>query len=187
MSPDLASLLSRLECLERGQRRARSVAFLAVVALAAVPALSFSKRPPQDTAAKPDVVRGSTFELTDSAGKTRARLGFDKDGGPELRFFDAKDKVRLRLGIHKDTEPLITLVDEDDKNRLALVYDGNPHFVISRPGGKPVIHMTSSPSGDASLLFTHIDGHHNAAIGIRGNGDAILIQEKSTAGPGAGK
>jgi len=180
MQPDLASLTSRLERLERGRRRARAAVAAAVLCLAAVPSLAFLSQAPQDSGkAAAGVVRGTTFELVDGEGRVRGRLGFDKDGGPELRLFDVREKVRVRLGIHKDAEPLLTLVDEEDKNRVALVYDGNPHFVMSRPGGKPVIHMTSSPSGDASLLFIHIDGHQNAAIGIRGNGDAVLIQSKS--------
>lgn len=188
MTADLTSLSSRLERLERSNRRAHRVATLAVLALVALPTLSFFTRPQEAATDQPlDVVRGSAIELVDAAGKVRGRLGFDKDGGPELRFFDANAKVRLRMGIHKDAEPIITLVDEDDKNRLALVYDGNPHFVISRPGGKPVIHMTASATGDASLLFTHIDGRHNAVLGIRANGDAISILEKTPPSEDKGK
>jgi hypothetical protein len=187
MSFDHASLVSRLEQLERSHQRARRIAALAVITAFALPAAAFMTQAPQDQTAKPalQAVRGTAFEVVDSAGKVRARLGLDKDGAPELRLFDAKEKVRVRAGIHKDTDPILALVDDDDKNRIAMVYDGNPHFVLSRPGGKPVIHMTAASQGDACLLFTHLDGHHNSVIGLKANGDAILTQNKPSAS-GAG-
>ena len=189
MQPELVPLLSRIEHLERSNRRAHRNTMVAVLAAVLVPTIAFVARPAQDQTAKPalEVLRGSGFEVVDAAGKVRARLGLDKDNAPELRLFNAAEKVRVRLGIHKDSDPIFTLIDEDDKNRIAMVYDGNPHFVMSRPGGKPVIHMTAAGQGDASLLFTHIDGRHNSAIGLRANGDAILIQEKSPASDGKGK
>lgn len=176
------SLLSRIAQLEQSNRRARRTAAAALLVALALPAAAFTAV--QDPAAKDadgkvaETIRGSAFEVVDASGKLRARLGLDRDGAPELRLFDGHEKVRVRIGIHKDSDPILTLVDEEDRNRIAMVYDGNPHFVMSRPGGKPVIHMTAAATGDATLLFTHIDGRHNSAIGLRANGDAILIQEK---------
>ncbi len=190
MHTDLLPLLTRIDQLERSNRRARRGVAVAVLAALTIPALAFVTQPGSQVQAPKsalEVIRGSGFEVVDAAGKVRARLGIDKDGAPDLRLFDGREKVRIRVGIHKDTDPIITLVDDDDKNRIAMVYDSNPHFVMSRPGGKPVIHMTAASQGDASLLFTHIDGRHNSAIGLRANGDAILIQEKSPPAEDKGK
>ena len=182
---DTSSLAQRIEQLEHRCARARRIAATALVIGVALPALAFL---PQDAAhqkletQKLETLRGSGFEVVGNDGKVRARLGLDKEGSPEMRLFDSREKVRVRISVHKDSQPLITLVDEEDKNRVSLAYDGSPHVVLSQPGGKPIVHMTASPTGAASLLFTHIDGHHNAGLGIHTDGNGFLIQEKPAAG-----
>lgn len=177
---DVSLLAQRIEQLEHRCARARRTAATALLIGIALPALAFL---PQDASpAKLETLRGSGFEVVGNDGKVRARLGLDKEGSPEMRLFDSREKVRVRISVHKDSQPLITLVDEEDKNRLSLAYDGSPHVVLSQPGGKPIVHLTASATGAASLLFTHIDGHHNAGLGIHTNGNGFLIQEKPAAG-----
>lgn len=183
MTNDLTTLVDRLHQLERSNRRSRQLAATALLGMISMPFLAaFVQAPAQDPAKATkavEVVRAPGFELVDSAGTVRANLGFHKDGGSELRLFDAAGKVRVRLGIHKDSDPLLTLVDAEDHNRVSLMYDSNPHIVLHQKGGKPIVHLTAGETGAASLLFTHIDGHHNAGIGIHTNGDGFLIQRKN--------
>lgn len=183
MTNDLTTLVDRLHHLERSNRRSRQLAATALLGMISMPFLAaFVQTPAQDPAkaAKAvEVVRAQGFELVDAAGTVRANLGFHKDGGSELRLFNAAGKVRARLGIHKDSDPLLTLVDEHDHNRVSLIYDTNPHIVLHQKGGKPIVHLTAGETGAASLLFTHVDGHHNAGIGIHTKGDGFLIQRKN--------
>ncbi|MCC6669950.1 MAG: hypothetical protein IT458_02735 [Planctomycetes bacterium] len=185
MTTTPSPLQLRIDSLEHTCRRMRRAGATALLLCAALPLLAFlPARNAQDPARGPEVLRAGSFELTDKSGAVRARLGFDKEGGPELRLFDARGRVRVRVCIHKDEQPLVTLVDEEDKNRLSLAYDGNPHLVLSQPGGKPVAHLTAGATGAASLLFTHKDGMHNAGLGIHVNGDGFLIQRKQEAKQG---
>ncbi len=180
MTHDLTTLIDRLHQLERSNRRSRQLAATALLGMISLPFLAaFVQAPAQDPGKSAEVVRAQGFELVDTAGTVRARLGLHKDGGSELRLFNAEGKVRARFGIHKDSDPLLTLVDEQDHNRVSLIYDTNPHIVLHQKGGKPIVHLTAGETGAASLLFTHIDGHHNAGIGIHTNGDGFLIQRKN--------
>ena len=180
MTHDLTTLIDRLHQLERSNRRSRQLAATALLGMISLPFLAaFVQAPAQDPGKGVEVVRAQGFELVDTAGTVRARLGLHKDGGSELRLFNAEGKVRARFGIHKDSDPLLTLVDEQDHNRVSLIYDTNPHIVLHQKGGKPIVHLTAGETGAASLLFTHIDGHHNAGIGIHTNGDGFLIQRKN--------
>lgn len=180
MQTGLAPLLLRIEQLELSNRRLRRIGSVSLLAALALPGLAFVARAAQDpTRPGPETIRVRAVEVVDASGKVRARLGLDQDNAPELRLLDGQEKVRLRAGIHMDREPILALIDQEDQNRITMVYDGaNPHFVMSRPGGKPWIHMTAAAVGDAALMFTHIDGHHNSAIGIRANGDGYLRQIK---------
>ncbi len=184
MTHDLATLLARVQQLEQRSQRHRRFAGAALIGLLGVPLLAaFLQDPatpkPAASTDVADVVRAKGFELVDDKGVVRGRLGFHKDGGSELRLFDAAGKVRARLGIHKDSDPLLTLVDGEDHNRVSLIYDSNPHIVLHQKGGKPIVHLTAGETGAASLLFTHVDGNHNAGIGIHTSGDGFLIQRKN--------
>lgn len=175
-APELSLLTERLAELERRCARARRLAAGSLLVALALPTLAFLPQSAQSTP-RNDVIQAHGYEVVNADGKVRARLALDASGSPELRMFDSRDRARIRVGIHKDSEPLITLIDEQDKNRLSMVYSGDPHFVLSQPGGKPTVHMTTASTGAASLLFTHVDGHHNAGIGIHADGRGFLIQE----------
>lgn len=178
-APEISQLTARLAELEQRCARARRLAAASLIAALALPTLAFL---PQDAARKPEIVQAHGYEVVNTDGKVRARLALDTTGSAELRLFDSRDKARVRIGIHKDTEPIINLIDEQNHNRLSLVLSGDPHFVLSRPGGKPIVHMTTATTGAASLLFTHIDGHYNAGIGIHADGKGFLIQEPPAQG-----
>jgi hypothetical protein len=179
---DVSALRLRIEYLERRARRSNRALIAVATLAAAIPLLGLARQ--QAAAAPADVVQAKSFVVVDADGKTRARFGIEENNSTELRLLDSKGRLRIRAAIHKDQEPIVSVVDEEDKNRVAMVYDGNPHFILSQKGGKPAVHLAVNPMGAGSLLFTHKDGNHNAGIGLHASGDSWLIQRKADGSTG---
>lgn len=87
-TPDLQSLVTRVDKLER-QNRLFKRGGLALLLAAATLILMGQARPS-------DTLEAHSFVLSDSSGIKRAELAV-LAGGPDIRFFDAREKARTLL------------------------------------------------------------------------------------------
>jgi hypothetical protein len=136
--PDLASVVARLEKVERQNRQLKMVGGM-VLALAVAGMVMGQALP------SARVVEAEGFVLKDAAGKVRAELSVDGEGaklllgsengksramlnvdkdGPALTLFDENAKLRAWLAVFKDG-PRLALRDESEKVRVGLSVDGD--------------------------------------------------------------
>ncbi len=132
------SIASRLERLERENRRWRTLGLTAAVCAACLPLLAWTQAAVTSKPSELEVARASKFVLVDGAGKARAELRLDA-GAPGLFLIDAAGKARVQLALIKD-DAVLVLADKAAKKRLGLAVDdtGAAHVVV--------------PSGLGSLL-----------------------------------
>lgn len=110
--PDLATVMERLERLER-QNRWMKRAAAPLLALAGAVVLMGGQPQPQGKTGEPD-----KLVLRDEKGNERAWLGMAKDG-PVLRFRDEAGKERMWVGMSNNT-PGLVFSDGQGKRRAAL-------------------------------------------------------------------
>lgn len=65
-----------------------------------------------------DVIQAEEFQLVDSQGNVRARLGF-VNGEPCLQFIDSNGCERINIGISAD-EPSIRILNSDASTQAAI-------------------------------------------------------------------
>ncbi len=122
-----ASMLERLEVLERQNRRLRR-AGLVVMVLAGAALLIGQAQPKWKVEAK-------RFVLKDASGSVRAELGI-AEHGPLLAFYDANGTRRAVLGI-AEKGPGLFIFDTTEKRRAALgVADQGPVIALFDGDGK---------------------------------------------------
>jgi hypothetical protein len=104
-SPEMETLMRRLDRLERGLRRWRilggvawtalavSIAFMYVLAFHPVEPDSETDEGPSPEASVEDEVRARAFVLVDDEGQPRAALAMRPDGTPALAFTDAEGRI----------------------------------------------------------------------------------------------
>jgi hypothetical protein len=110
-STEAATIMERLEHLERQNRRLKRVLVLGFILLGCVALMGASK--------KGRVIQATEFLLKDNDGQTRASLKMGS-AGPHLAFYDANGKaVRALLGL-LPSGPALGLYDSDGKNRISL-------------------------------------------------------------------
>jgi hypothetical protein len=107
-SPDVASLVDRLDALERENRRWKKAVLLAAILIAVAAILGMS--PPPAKTLDLEVLR-----IVDGHGKARAVLGMG-DEGPTLSLFDDKGRLRANLGLQKEG-PSLDLLDTAESPR----------------------------------------------------------------------
>jgi hypothetical protein len=108
---DTATIMERLEHLERQNRGLKRALVLGFVLLGCFALMGASK--------KGRSVQATEFLLKDNEGQTRASLRMGS-AGPGLAFYDANGKaVRALLGV-LPAGPALGLYDPDGKNRISL-------------------------------------------------------------------
>ncbi len=119
-APD-QTLATRVEALERENRRLKRVALLVAAALTALAAIGMSA-PPTKT------LDLEILRIVDAKGKARAVLGMGDDG-PALAMLDEKGRLRANLGVAKEGTSL-DLLDASETPRAQLVVDAKqePHL-----------------------------------------------------------
>ena len=103
MSVDTNALASRLAVLERDNRRLKRV--VGVLALAFAPFALMAQVLP----ATPRVTESRQFALLDSDNRTRASLEI-VNNQPVFVFYDGRGKTRVRLGLDKNGAPTLTAI-----------------------------------------------------------------------------
>jgi hypothetical protein len=103
MAVDLESLSSRVEKLERENRWLRRGLLAALLSAAPLAVMAqVAPAPPRPTEAR-------QFTLLDSDNRTRASLEI-VGNQPALVFYDGRGKTRVRLGLDKNGAPTLTAI-----------------------------------------------------------------------------
>jgi hypothetical protein len=106
------SVEARLEALERGNRRLRFVAGMAVAASVIAFGVGASSSAPQR------VVRAQVFELVDSKGRMVGHLSSQATFGPRMALFDSDDKLAVEVTAENTGGGSIALYKGDVKRTL---------------------------------------------------------------------
>jgi hypothetical protein len=177
-NPNLQTVLQRLECLERANRRWRTIGTMLVAVALCSSLIAWMAQDPQPGAKKPRL-EADCFALVDDQGKTRAEFKLQADGSPGLFLHNSEGKTRIKVAINKDQESLLILADHEGNTRLGMASDssGVPHLILSDKFQKPRAHMAVSQRGAPGLLFIHEDGEMPAGIGIHADGKPWLRPE----------
>lgn len=142
-----AEIASRLEKLERDNKRLKAVVLAAAVVAAALSAI-YATRP------LPRVVRAREFEVVDNSGDVRARLSGDWNE-PTVGLFDTHGRARAMMSVLPNGSPAIVLSDAQS----------NPRAVIGvNPGGAPGI----------TLYDAQGNGKTRATMGVNPDGSPVI-------------
>jgi hypothetical protein len=194
----IEALWSRLESLERQNRRIKRIGTLLLVLAGSVFLMGQATK-----AVKP--VEATRFILKNAKGKKRAELGIRLDG-PELAFFNDKEQALLSIGLLEEgpellllssegkklaslsltvTGPMLSLSDQTGVKRLNLsVVDGSPAVGILGTGGDAKAALGLTPTGNPFLqLFGSIE--HGGAQLLAAPDMAVLRFLDSTDKPRA--
>jgi hypothetical protein len=176
----VASLIGRVERLERECRRWRIGVFTAVFVGLALLTVGWTS----PTGIQKEV-ESERFVLRDKLGKVRAILGTATQGNPSVSLLDGKGKKRMELGLRPgDETPCLTYFDRKEKVSMELhqrpdtasymhIYapNGEPSIILSvfglsvyPLGGKGRISLDSSPAGDPSIRL--IDKRDNTVFQV---------------------
>ena len=176
-SPDLATLVARVERLEREARQLRRVVtasailgFLVAWSLVPKTALGSGPRPSPDQG--PGPVHASAFHLVDADGALRATLGLPEtlEGGaggagrlgttPELALLDARGHMRVGLALNLDGVPSLVFPATDEYPGLGIRADprsGSVELTISTREGRSLAALRGE-SAAATLTLRRANG-----------------------------
>jgi hypothetical protein len=158
------ALLSRVERLEKENRRLKqgALAFLLLIASAGLmaqtkqkpPASTSSQRPkgraPAPAPAGPTAVEAQSFILKDSNGHVRAELGL-AGSTPSLKFRDESGSALVTLALNSDAPggPLLLLSDPQHHASVALsvLEHAGPQFSLTGERADIQLHMGVAPDG----------------------------------------
>lgn len=187
----MADVLVRLARLERGNRRWKAGAIVAVSALlgvllaAAAPAgrkrvMEVTElRLIDATGAQRGLLSadrtGAQLVLKDMSGKTRARLRVADDGAPRLELLDRTEKVRLGAALDKDGAAQAHLDDEAGHPRLRLSTgaDGSARTELA-DGAKTRASISVEADGTAGLAVFDADGSARTRTGVTADGSPAV-------------
>jgi len=149
---DLA-IVTRLERLERQQRRWRALAIVAALGVTTLGLMG------QRQAGR--TVEAERFVLRDAEGRARAELLIvdNKEQSVALRFKDADGSPRLTLGTENGAA-LVVLNEQGGKLRAGLVTlpHGAPGLNLYDSTGKPRAELSLNRDGAPALTFNDRDG-----------------------------
>jgi hypothetical protein len=123
----------RLDRLERGLRRWRSVAIVSLALASIVAAVAMAEPPAKE-------LRVETLRIVERDGRERIILTA-VPGVPDMTFFDPSGRARLTLDIADDNKPVLVVAESGQaKGRLTLgIEDGSPVLQLyDRDGARRV-------------------------------------------------
>jgi len=163
MTPELQSVLDRLEQVERGNRRLRSLATFALLAGLAGLAAGLTARiaaPPAPGTRPAGVVEGTRFLLRDASGVVRGGMEVERGG-----------TVKLAIG------------NQDGHSGAAVILaqpTGLVQIQLRSPNG--VVRAALNGSVEPSLTLASDDGGSGAALATRAGGPGqLLLSDRSGA------
>ena len=117
--------------------------------------------------------RGQTsLALYDAGGQTRARLGVDPQGDPELELRNADGEARLAAGVTAD-DALLVVGDERQAHGVLGAAGGVPLLSFGA-GSQARMQLQMGADGRPSVVLAGADGQRSAALSMDSE-DAPLL------------
>jgi hypothetical protein len=169
---ELAILKSRLDRLERGNRRLRRLglfAFLGVGLLFVMGQTSPS--------VVPEVVEAKRFVVKDASGRNLAALGTDRDGAPLLVLTNLDGGLGATLEVTGARRPALTLYDRAGHSRALMSVDseGSPSLSLSDNTGTPRLGLAVATQGSGGLVLYGDKNMARASLGLGTSWSPYLV------------
>jgi hypothetical protein len=158
------ALWSRIEALERQNRRIRHIGVLLLILAGSVFLMGQAK------AAR--TIEATRFILKNVKGKKRAELGLRLDG-PELAFYDDKERTLLSIGLLEDGPGLLLWNSEEKKVVSFSSTATGPMLNLSDENGARRLNLSVTNGGPAVGLLG-ATGEAKAALGLTPAGNPFL-------------
>jgi hypothetical protein len=171
-SRELGAVLSRVERLEKENRRLKQGALLFLLAAVSVGLMAQTRQTPSTqrprgrapatapAPAGPTAVEAQGFILKDSNGHVRAELGF-MGSSPSLKFKDESGSALVTLALNSDSPggPMLLLSDPQHHGSVALsvLEHAGPQLSLSGERADIQLHMAVAPDG-TTLELSDKDG-----------------------------
>lgn len=175
---DTATVLSRLDCVERQFRHWRRAALLALLAPALL-AIGSAANP-----GVPDVIEAGRFVVRDGKDNVRVSFGYDPvEDRQELFFYDPGRKPRLGLVHYSGFEAAVGIqgfdIDGDDALIMGVTTKDAPAVRFRCAARASIASMRVNPSGLNGLEFVDQDRPGRFSLGANpGNQLALAISDR---------
>ena len=168
---ELGAVLSRVERLEKENRRLKQGALLFLLAVVSIGLMAQTRQTPSSTQrqkgrapapapAGPTAVEAQGFILKDSNGRVRAELGF-MGSSPSLKFKDESGSALVTLALNSDSPggPMLLLSDPQHHASVALsvLEHAGPQLSLTGERADIQLHMAVAPDG-TTLELSDKDG-----------------------------
>ena len=169
---EMGALLSRVERLEKQNRRLRQGAVVFLLAIVSIGLMAQTRQTPSSSQrqkgrapapaapAGPTAVEAQGFILKDSNGRVRAELGF-MGSSPSLKFKDESGSALVTLALNSDAPggPMLLLSDPQHHASVALsvLEHAGPQLSLTGERADIQLHMAVAPDG-TTLELSDKDG-----------------------------
>ena len=167
---ELAALLSRVEQLEKQNRKLKRAALAFLLALMSLGLMAQTRQSPQGSSQRrrapapaptgPTAVEAQSFLVKDSNGHVRAELGLT-GSTPSLKFKDESGSTLVTLALNSDAPggPLLLLSDPQHHSSVALsvLEHAGPQLSLTGERADIQLHMAVAPDG-TTLELSDKDG-----------------------------
>ena len=156
MTPELQTVVDRLELVERQNRSLRGLSVVALLAAVGAATLAWMGTRPGATPAN---FRASSIEtnrllLRDLDGRTAGGLEVDRAGTVRLVLGAADGRSGAAfLEVRRDSLADLTLRGPDGGVRVALIGTRLPALLLAPEGSRPTVSLQTSPTGTGSLML----------------------------------
>jgi hypothetical protein len=121
-----------------------------------------------------EVVRARQFEVVDSSGRTRMRLGLDEDEDASIRIYDSTDHMRASFEF-SDDGPGMVFLDSAERARLAVgIIEGQPSVLIIDSLQRGRIRIGVNEQDEPMIRLLDDQGRAVIELAIAANGNAGL-------------
>jgi hypothetical protein len=161
MTPELQSVIDRLEHMEGQNRGLRQLSLIAmIIALAAVAVPLLVTRPRGGDQARYSVVEANRFLLRDLGGKVVGGLEVDRQGTAKLVLGSGYggSTGAAFLEVQQNGVVHLTMRGTDGTVRAALVGTRSPSLSLSPEGRRSSAALVTLPDGTGSVLLTDPQG-----------------------------
>ena len=160
MTPELQTVIDRLELVERQNRSAKLWAVVAtVIALAAVAVPFVLSRPESRSSARYSVVEANRFLLRDLGGKVCGGMEVDGQGTIKLVLGGGYGQTGAAfLEVQQNGASHMTLRGPDGRVRASVLGTRTPSLTLSPQGERSSAALMTLEDGSGSLFLTNSEG-----------------------------
>ena len=147
-----ATLLERIERIEKQNRRLKSYMVVLVLSLVALCVMG-AKAGIQDGHFRQIIAEG--ISIVDGAGQELMVIGFAKDEGTGIKILNKAGKRVMSLGIAADEGGSgIMVADKEGRPRIGLGVEGSlPSLAVANEKGKKIVAMGGDESGYGLVIM----------------------------------